>query len=267
MARFALAAFSMVLLSCSGPAEVSVLSLESSGPAQGATPLLTEDFSTYTSTADMLSNPRGIYMDWEDVRTDRMVLDTQVGANGGSKSLRYDYPANGVDARDYTISRSLSIPGNPAEVWVEALIRFSNNFRIDAGAPVGAAFKLLHVAIPYELTGGGRFGLGMENGDSGNLNGEGPNDAYTELYLPGSVSPLELFDGDWHSVRFHIRLSGSQDTHEFWVDGKFQGSRTGDTAADYVYAVSLAKNLNQGPLQAQSMWWGGIRIWDRSPGW
>jgi len=29
----------------------------------------------------------------------------------------------------------------------------------------------------------------------------------------------------------------------------------------------LGRNLNQGPEEPMSVWWGRIRIWERTPGW
>jgi uncharacterized protein YjdB len=234
-------------------------------PSAGAQPILVEDFSTYTSTANMLSDPRNIYMDSEEFQLSRMALDTNVGYGGSGKSLRYDYPVLGAVARDYTISRALDVRShNLTEVWIEIVVRFSSNFSVNAGVPVGAGLKLFTVHVVPEV--GGRFGLHMENGDGGQLNAEGPNDDYAALALHSSVRNGSLFNAQWHVLRYHIRL-GSSDFHELWVDGVYQGSKTGATAVSKLDMLHLARNLNQGPLQAQSLWWGKITAWKQNPGW
>lgn len=251
----------------SGQAAVSVtapVATTPPPPSSSVAPALTEDFSTYTSTSNLLSDPRGIYVSSENINTKQITLDTSVGYGGSGKSMRYDYPRMGAVSADYTISRSLNLRSVGAtEVWVEAAVRFSSNFSLNAGTSAGAALKLLHVAEPDVP---GRFGLNFENGDNGSLNAEGPNDTYDAMYLRGSVRPNSLFDGNWHVVRYHIRL-GSSDFHEFWVDGAYQGSRTGSTSARSFSWISLAKNLNQGPLEAQSLWWGSVKVWKTNPGW
>lgn len=251
----------------SGQASVTVtapLTASPTPPASSVAPALTEDFSTYTSTSNLLNDPRGIYVASENINTKQISLDTSVGYGKSTKSMRYDYPKMGSVSADYTISRSLNLKSvGASEIWVEAAVRFSSNFSLNAGTSAGAALKLLHVAEPNVP---GRFGLNFENGDNGSLNAEGPNDTYDAMYLRGSVRPGNLFDGNWHVVRYHIRL-GSSDFHEFWVDGAYQGSRTGSTAASSFSWISLAKNLNQGPLQAQSLWWGSVKVWKTNPGW
>jgi hypothetical protein len=44
-----------------GSATISVASLPAPPPPSGATPVVYEDFSTYSSTANMIADPRGIY--------------------------------------------------------------------------------------------------------------------------------------------------------------------------------------------------------------
>jgi hypothetical protein len=229
--------------------------------AQSVEPDLVEDFSTYTSTSNMISDPRDIYVDSEDINTSAMVLDTSVGYGASTKSMRYTYPAG--TGTDYTTSRSLDMPnGDQTEVWVEAVVRWSSDFTIQGnGQGSGPAQKLLHVGI----SGGpaGRFGLNLEQ-DS--IRAEGPNDDYDDLYTPGDTTVDELFDGEWHTVRYHIKL-GATDFHEFWVDGEYQGSNTGQTAASGLWDISLAKNLNMLSDHSMQMWWGQVKIWEQDPNW
>src|SRR5690606_31806813 len=78
-------------------------------PSSDVTPVVVEDFSTYTSTSHMLSDPRGIYVPSEDIRTQHINFDTNIGYGGSRGSMRYDYPQLGSVSEDYTISRSIDI--------------------------------------------------------------------------------------------------------------------------------------------------------------
>src|SRR5690606_34646060 len=234
-------------------------------------PDLEETFA-YTSTAHMLSDPRGIYARSEDINSGRMTLDTSVRYDG-QPTMRYDDPAR-PGRTEYTISRTIDLrpAGSVREVWVEAAVRFDPHFTLDGGVPnYGQALKLLHVGV----IGSGvdsRFGLNFENGDGGEINGEGPNDQrdYHSFYIRGSgaARARNLFDGSWHVVRYHIRLNGNGTaTHEFWVDGQYQGQKTARTNGARLWAIGLTRKLNQGPPRAQSMWWGRVRVWYADPGW
>lgn len=244
-------------------ASVVVVAAEQPAPPGPGTrePDLEETFA-YTSTAQLLASP--LYARSEDINSGRIALDTSVRYDG-HPTMRYDYPARGPDGRDYTISRTIDLRGQVVtEVWVEAVVRFDPHFTLDGGADhIGKALKLLHVGVYGPA---GRFGLNFENGDGGQLNAEGPNDAYEALYLRGSVKPRALFDGQWHVLRYHVRL-GSPALHEFWVDGVYHGQRTGSTSATRLWAIALARNLNQGPPREQSLWWGRVRVWFADPGW
>src|SRR5690606_1465193 len=205
-----------------------------------------------------------LYVRSEDINSDRMTLDTAVRYDG-QPTMRYDYPAR-PGRTEYTISRTIDLrpAGSVREVWVEAAVRFEPQFTLDGGVQnYGQALKLLHVGI-YGPP--GRFGLNFENGDGGQLNAEGPNDDYDAMYLRTGVRTRSLFDGQWHVIRYHVKL-GATDMHEVWVDGVYQGRRTGQTSATRLWAIALCRNLNQGPPRAQSMWWGRVRVWYADPGW
>src|SRR5690606_13433804 len=159
------------------------------------------------------ADPRGIYARSEDLRLDRMSLD------GGA--LRYDYPAG--KGTDFTISRTLRLP-DVSEVWVEAVVRWSPGFSIRGnGQRAGPAQKLLHVGIHGPA---GRFGVNLE---AETLRAEGPNDNYEGLYIRGRTTTSQLFNGRWHTIRYHVRTAGGSGEHTVWVDGVRQGTAKGRT--------------------------------------
>lgn len=227
-------------------------------PAATKGAYIVEDFSSYSSTSQFVSDPRGIYNRVEDQRTDRMSIDNTVGYGGSNRSLRYDYP--GGMALEYTITRQLRVPAGTKEVWVEAVVRFQPGFTFDTGG----GMKLLHVNVFPD--GIGRFGINIENGNGGTINAEGPVDNYNAFYLRGPSSNSLRSGGDWHVIRFHVNLAGTK-THRFWFDGNYVGSQTASTSANQVTGISLARNMNRTGSDPQSLWWGRVAVWTENPGW
>jgi hypothetical protein len=251
------------------PAESGSESQTPSSSGSG-TAALVEDFGTYGGTTDMLSDPRGIYAAWEDINTEYVELDRTTGYGGSGQSMKYTWsPGNGTDI---TRSRSVNVQGlfgaGVQELWVEVVVKFDTHFTLhNPYLSQGEAYKLLHLNGPGSA---GRFGLNFVNGDSGSLDAAGPNDDHARLYIRGNsgqTSMNSLNDGNWHTFRYHVRLGGT-DFHEYWVDGAYQGSATGNTAESSLTHVSLGKNLNeQPPATSQSLWWGAVRVYVDDPGW
>lgn len=230
-------------------------------------PDVSEDFSTYTSTANMLADPRDLYALSEDINTDRIALDTGVGYGASTKSMRYDYPAR-PGLHEFTISRSLDMRqlDTVTELWAKAAIRFSIGFSVDDGDEGYA--KVLKTWEIYQPTQGlGRFGLSLGNTAMGRLDAEGPNDNYEAFFHQGLGIP-ELYDEEWHVIRWHIRL-GSPTMYEYWIDDILQATASAASAVSELQWVALCKNMNQGPTLAQSLWWGSVKLWVNAndPGW
>ncbi|MEX2375118.1 MAG: Ig domain-containing protein [Dehalococcoidia bacterium] len=253
--------FTLVVKDESGGADQAGLALVVSpggGPDPDVTPLIVEDFSTYSSTSNMLSDPRGLYVSYEDQGTNRMALDTNVGYGSSDRSMRYEWSNSGG-----TVTRWLEL-NDLQEVWVEWTVRFDEDFTIEGGGGGGSAWKFLHVNQPSVS---GRFGVNFENGDNGTLGIEVPNDAYDAGYqASGSYGIADHFlDGEWHTLRYHVRLPN---LHELWVDGELVARQNDfQTSASSLYGVSLGKNMNQTIAGPQHMWWGKVLVYDRDPGW
>lgn len=224
---------------------------------------LTEDFSTYTSTADILSDPRGIYSVGEDVNTAQMALDPSVGytAGGLTKSLRFDYPARNGVCTDYTIGRNINLPTNVDEVWVEVVAKFQNGFTtiMTGCSSSNPDFKFLFGRVQTS----GRFNIMI--GTSSNLQ-------YTVGY-PGGEDNFEggsasgNFDGNWHIHRWHMKV-GASGACKYWVDGVVvKDYGTVAMATNQIYGLAIGRNINQGPPSAQSLWWGRILFYNTDPGW
>lgn len=247
------------------PAQSEALSLAETQTVtpSGATPWLLEDFSTYTSTANMLSDPRGIYSTGEDVNTANMVLDTTTGYGASAKSLRFDYPSRPAPGGcgDNTIGRNLVLPGGTSvpELWAEWICKFSSTWTNAEGCVgVNADFKMVFGRV---LT-SGRFNVMV-----GTYNAE-----YTVGYpaheddFEGHALTTE-WDGNWHTWRWHMKV-GSSGACKVWFDGTVvKDYGVASMATNQIYGFAVGRNINQGPAVAQSLWWGKISLYDTDPGW
>lgn len=250
-----------VLLACGGSASKSITS-GGGGGGGGSTPDLVEDFSTYTNTANLLADPRGIYSVGEDLTPGQIVLDTMVGYGTSTKSMRFDFPTRSGDCTDYSIGRNINLPSAQSDVYVEVIAKFQNGWTNAAPGCSGVSNEDYKFIFGRVLT-TGRFNVMV-----GTYNTE-----YTVGY-PGGEDSFEggnvsgLFDGNWHTYRFHMKV-GSSGACKLWVDGNVvKDYGTVAMAANQIYGIALGRNINQGPPSPQSLWWGKVSIWYSSnPGW
>jgi len=234
-----------------------------------------EDFSSYLSSLDLLANPRGTFLPSEDLLVSQIALDQTTGYGGSTQSMRYTYPdrtaegGSGLSGRctSYTISRAINT-GDPQHLWVEAWLKFSTNFTIVAPAAWGCTsnpdLKLLFGGVSG---GDSRFNLLMQQ-------------AYWIWGYPGgeeaafvrSPAPAGYYDGQWHRYRMEMKVSSATGVADgiarLWIDDALVSdmpnvvvNRTG------IWAVHLARNINQGPDHPQNIWWGRVRLWNTTPGW
>lgn len=243
------------------------------GSAAPPQPWLLEDFSTYASTANMISDPRGIYSNAEDVNTGQMVLDTTVGYGTLTQSMRYDFPDRTNDAGrcgDYTIQRRFSPMANPTtsvEAWVEVVAKTSATFTTTAPAGWTCAsnpdykffFGGVDVSSRFEFK-AGTFGHDWVGGYPAN----------TEAYDIGNwnlTSVPKMFDGNWHTIRVHWSCAAGG-PFQWAIDGvTYKNTTVVNPGCAYLNRFIVGANLNQGPGAAQSLWWGRIKIHNTDPGW
>ncbi len=251
-----------------------------SGGGGGVPPDMLDDFSTYTSISNYLSDPKGIYSTGEDVGTSQMFLDNSTGYGGSTQSVRFDFPDRTADTAsrcaDYTIGRNIKLPTAKSELWVEIAAKYSANWTTKAPAAWSCLSNADYKFAAARVDGTGRYmlfagtyGTGWQFGYPGN--DEGANSSVSGYY-GNAAYPFTTtgnpWDGQWHVYRFHYKV-GNPGAAEWWYDGVKMPSFTNVDAsgATDIYGVAIGRNLNQGPGQAQSIWWGRIAIWGSNPGW
>lgn len=256
-----------------------------------ATPFLLEDFSTYTSTANFLANPNGFYDVSSDQNTQDIVLDQSVGYGTSTQSMRYDFADRTADVasrcEDYTRARALTLwppyagapgPGRP-HVWVDLWMKFSKNFTVSAPASwdcaSGAAYKL-HAGGVFGPDKGrfmiqqGATAWTVELPDNSAL--FGPDNIQGPVVKGRALLPQDLSDDQWHRWRYEMKISSAPDV----ADGVFNGwlddqvwFRSGPQVVNrsMIWAIGLGANMNQGPAELQSLWYGRIALYSTDPGW
>lgn len=224
-----------------------------------------ENFDTYTSTANMLSDPRGVYSLGEDVNTGQMVLDKTVGYTtyGLTQSMRYDYVATGDSSGpgDYQVTRNLWFPNTVTDVWVESVERGSATFTVDAWPGYAGQRAWKHF-------------FGRINGASGRFS-TGSIGRWVSEYPPGGqeldtgtyAQTWDPGDNAWHKFRYHWKIGGSG-ILQIWMDGvKMVDTGSVSVSGTNIYGVSIGQTFNNGPIQTMSYWWGAINVYNTNPGW
>jgi len=253
----------------------------SSQTAPPVPPWLSEDFSTYMNTADLLANPRGIYSAGEDVCGNgcptadpgTITLDQAVGLNAGgyhlTQSMRYDQPASPACGSDPSVGRNLVLPSAAQDVWLELWVRFSSGWTAaDSRATTcDPSYKFVFGRIDGAPD---RWALGIES-QSGAFLSSYPGQPGVNTYISysGPTAPYAGFapgDGNWHRYRFY--WSYSHKILQVWFDDHLALSQSGIVATGTdIYGIALGRNINSGPVKAQSIWWGLVRVYDVNPGW
>lgn len=240
---------------------------------QQASPNLVENFSTYTSTANFLSDPRNIYSQNEDEDPADIVLDTTVGYGSSDRSMRFDYQASGATKNSETVGRNLTLASAQSELWVEVWAEFSSNFTtvptwLNQILPYNPDFKFVFGRMS---SGSGRFEFKEGNSTNTELSAGYPGNQ--EAYLGDfSMNSKALWDGKWHRYRFHWKVGSGDGVVQVWIDNSLEISHANLTMSDpsdAVYSIALGRNLDPSASQLQHIWWGSVKVWyqGNNPGW
>lgn len=238
-----------------------------------------EDWSSYSTVEEFFEDrdPHEGRYRTEAQNAAQMALDPEHRFGESPHALRYDFPdRSGSDDRchDYSIGRDLYLPEETTELWVEVWVKFSPNFATAApeswGCQSNPDHKILFGNV-WPDGGVGRFGI--HAGVFG--------DRWL-AYPPYDTNPdddswdyvdrrdsAEDWDGEWHRIRTHWRVSNDgKAVNTVWIDDHLLTDRQGfSTDATGIWGLRLGANLNQGPHEAMSYWWGRVEVWRDRPAW
>ncbi len=260
----------------------------------GNKPWLDEDFSRYTSADQFRSNPFGLMPSPPPRWWHQQAISFGPGYGDSPHSLQYnwwgDNPSRSQCSKDIAIEARYKMP-NVSELWIEAVHKFATNFDTNPHCGVkGYKFLLFwrtaddrfdllngvnghewwsgHPATQNEALKGKCSGLGF-NCRLGYGTGQ-------SQFLP--VIPGNLWDGQWHIYRAHIKLPNTKGektgVFELWIDGTLVKRVTDQ---DFIHrkglwsnrlkSISLGSNSNSGTSRSTQTNWGRLRVWTSDPHW
>lgn len=274
------------------------------------TPLRSINYDAYTTTAAMLadcavqrtdaqSGLKPFYCAEQQATSDGGVtgynagditLDPTVAAPGLTKSMRFHYNHPGDGCNAITLRRYIAFPARQ-EFWSEFHVRWSANFTT-ANLPC-APNDHKFIFGDTESDQSGRWALYVgSDGDQGvhtlkMQTSRQTNVADDQFYLnrnnhgkAGELLAENLWDGNWHTIRLHIRSSTSTTSGDgrfrIWIDGKllhdqggisnFRNDQTNNP--DRLWGIDFTHNQDDGPPgRDMYIWWGRTRIFGNDPGW
>ena len=100
------------------------------------------------------------------------------------------------------------------------------------------------------------------------------NNVVTEVAygLPGFDLARDLWNGNWHLLQWHLKMSDPGTTNgqfEAWIDGgkilEWLNINTFSPAGAYFHPIALSRNGD--PLTAASMYFGLLKVYTTNPGW
>lgn len=252
-----------------------------------------EEGWSYADTDDMKSDPNRwlSFKTWNAENAETFLATGIPGTPwGGGRALKVTYFV-GSNPQDPEASTRIDFPravaDQPGEFWMETYVKWDPFFKTDFGRGFTADHKTFFF---WENTEDrrhefkvGLFSRGMwarigdryeEVAQFPASGGSGHPDQYSESNQ--LIPEDEVWDGVWHRLRFHIRLDtdGTDGEWEVWlddmkvVDGQGIDLASASSGSTHWTGVTLAANLNEGPdVEAQSIWFGPVRVWIGDPGW
>lgn len=267
-------------------------------------PFLDVDFEGYASTAALLADGTTFTLSEDNISgtgqsndVADIVLDTSPPAGSGfTKAMRYDFdhgdPPGSPTNLSITIGRRIPFGQELQEVWLEYLMKWSDNFTT-AGLPAPNDHKLIFIDTVADGSGRGAFYVGSDGSDVLPHTVMVETGMRTPGGLPGAEYPTEagvpsaeeLWESDtWHTIRLHYKNSTTTSSNDgefhVWVDGDLYHDQTGfNTCKDNglggtsanpekVDGTSFCHNKDDGPYNTlMHIWWANIKAYDQDPGW
>ncbi len=239
-------------------------------PPPAATPFWEHNWD-YASTQEMINANTNSYSLGEVSLESGTLFDGSTG-NFMRAHLRGD---GSEDETNY----DMNIPGAGAgvtdEVWIEIWVRFDDNWY--GTSDDKTLFVWPARGSRWEI----HYGLGQRvYGGPSSM----PGDFFIVSDDGNRLDVEDVWDGQWHRHRLHLRASSSQGASdgafEWWFDDQelvtanqpaLYGSRTGEglnTGSSYdTHFTSMRLGANADPRGSGQRDWGRIRIWTSNPGW
>lgn len=239
-------------------------------PEPSLDPWFEIDYSMFADRAAMLAHPR--IANTELMGAEHMFL------TDGAYEARFQ-GSDSCSSVNY-IQQSIHFPERVPEVWLELRIRYDPHFTTHKPQCGQNDHKFLSLAIRPD--GNGRFGFKA---------GQGVNDGKLfVVYIGGSGKLSEqgvdivfggvnekLWDGEWHTVRWHVRTPSTQTA----ADGAYAVSIDGDTLRNVTFqsanvindnrmvlhSLKLTDILNDGVQVTASIYTARVGFWRTDPGW
>jgi uncharacterized protein YjdB len=270
-----------ITATASGVSNTASITVQAQPSGSGVQPDFVEDFSTYTSTANLISDPRGIYSNSEDFYDNTSIgggssnngagtieLDKSDGYGSLTQSMKYTWFSYSSAGPGGTLGRYADLTAG-AERWVEIAFKFSSNFKTAYGYTGGAAYKWVFTGGPrtghgwaLELVGNGGV-LDQYFEDSSGGTGEHPSP------YSNNFSLSNLADGNWHVLRIHIRKSPA--LYDVTIDGvRNRAPLTSWSTSASIGSLRLGSNINMRPVNnVQTLKYGYVKVWyaGNNPGW
>jgi hypothetical protein len=242
-------------------------------PPSGGSLLLDENWN-YSSTADLLANPR--HNDSFTRGNGQIRLATGLGSTpwGGTTAVRRFWPTGLAGAPQ--VGLGVTIPDadeiRPTELWIEIYANFGGHTQ---GGRTGDKvlflqdedynrWDLMQNVGTRIVSSGGNVGIWND--------GRNPNWSRGTYPSGGNFDFASQMVGvdRWYRLRFHARMGRGDGSGSFtaWVDGTrvFQASG-GNTneSGDYFRYIQIGANSAAGPGAYQDF--GRLRVYTSNPGW
>lgn len=284
-----------------------------SGGGGGAAADFTEDFSSYADTAEFHTDPNGWYGTMNDtadggasgaVATQDIVTNVTDPEASSNQTLRqqFNHGSDGcttIHIRNTIQPSSIFGGGGIKEIWTEWRILYSTNFRTSQSTCSPNDHKLIFGETAASENRRWAIYVGKDSPDDHNFAAQTPYPEPGEEYwnqmierggsqpniYPGpaasvdSENPGAAWDGNWHTLRWHLKCSTTATSEDgevrIWWDGTLYHLKTGfnvsasdDVTDDTITGFTFTLTQNDGPVNEDMyIWFGPIKFWTSDPGW
>ncbi len=256
--------------SCESDPEQPVAESNEERPATA--PWFEQNFEVYGSTDELRGDCARWFNCSEDLGKDGIFLDGDVAYTEGglTRSMRYEWVNQGCSSVNR--GRGLQLPEPTRELWVEIVVRWSENYTAANAACPPPAHKLIFGQV--EPDGNFRWAL-LWHATGGNQVLESPRNPEGESIQEVTGEPSARYhDGAWHILRMQWRHSSDEATRDavfrFWIDRQLIHTMDGFATKKGLAtrAVLIGRNKDKGQDSGvESLWIGRIRVWNTDPGW